>query len=115
MIFLLKSMAQTSIRAVIDTLSFRFARTMPEILHEYVVRSPDNEAAYVALFQAIIEVGVYGRWAGRRYQYLYPGDGWKYWAMTTKLQDSQVINRAKVEDDLESVGPGPEADAGSKG
>ena len=94
-------MTQTSIRAVIDTLSFRFARTMPEIPHEYVVRNPDNEAAYVALFRAIIEHGVDDRWAGRRYRYLYPGDGWKYWAMTTELQESRVINRARLEDDLE--------------
>jgi len=99
--FWCKPMTSTSLRAVIDSLSFRFARTMPEIPHEYVVRSPDNEAAYVALFNAIMEHGVYGHWAGRRYLYLYPGDGWKYWAMTTELQESRVINRAKIEDDLE--------------
>jgi hypothetical protein len=96
-------MTPTSIRSVINSLSFRFARTMPEIPHEYVVRSPDNEAAYVALFNAIMEHGVYGRWAGRRHRYLYPGDGWKYWAMTTELQESRVINRAKIEDDLERL------------
>ena len=30
------------IRALIDTLSFRFAKTMPEHPHEYVVRTADN-------------------------------------------------------------------------
>jgi hypothetical protein len=96
-------MAQTPIRAVIDSLSFRFARTMPEIPHEYVVRSPDNEASYVTLFRAIIEHGVDRRWHGRLYRYLYPGDGWKYWAMTTELQESRVINRMKIEEDLERL------------
>jgi hypothetical protein len=96
-------MTSISIRAVIDSLSFRFARTMPEIPHEYVVRSPDNEAAYVALFSAIIEHGVYGHWAGRRYRYLYPGDGWKYWAMTAELQESRVLNRARIEGDPERL------------
>jgi hypothetical protein len=93
----------TSIHAAIDSLSFRFAKTMPEIPHEYVVRSPHNGAAYVALFSAIMEHGVNERWAGRRKRYLYPGDGWKYWAMTTRLQESRVINRMKIEDDLERL------------
>ena len=96
-------MTPASIGAVINSLSFRFARTMPEIPHEYVVRSPDNEAAYVALFSAIMEDGVYERWAGRHKRYLYPGDGWKYWAMTTKLQESRVINRMKIVDYLERL------------
>ena len=96
-------MTSASIGAVINRLSFRFARTMPEIPHEYVVRSPDNEAAYMALFTAIKGHGVYERWAGRHKRYLYPGDGWKYWAMTTELQESRVINRMKIEDDLERL------------
>jgi len=98
MIFVAQTMTPTSIRSVIDSLSFRFARTT-----QYVVRSPDNEAAYVALFDAIMEHGVYGHWAGRRHRYLYPGDGWKYWAMTTELQESRVINRAKIEDHPERL------------
>lgn len=96
-------MTPTSIHAVIDSLSFRFAKTMSEIPHEYVVRSPDNEVAYVTLFSAITEHGVYERWAGRHKRYLYPGDGWKYWAMTTDLQRSRVVNRMKIEDDLERL------------
>ena len=38
---------------VISRLSFRVAKTMPEIPHEYTVRDEENEAAYVALFHAI--------------------------------------------------------------
>ena len=53
----------------ITALSFRVAKTMPEIPHEYVVRSPENEAAYVALFNLIIEHGVHEMWRGRKYQY----------------------------------------------
>jgi hypothetical protein len=36
----------------------------------------------------------------RRYRnrYLYPGDGWKYWALTTAGGQSRIINRAKVTD-----------------
>jgi hypothetical protein len=41
----------------IAALSFREAKTMPESPHEYVVRTPDNEAAYVALFRAFMRSG----------------------------------------------------------
>jgi hypothetical protein len=44
-------------------LTFREAKTMPESPHQYVVRTPENEAAYVALFNLIAEQGVHERWA----------------------------------------------------
>ena len=111
-------MTPTSIRSAINSLSFRFARTMPDIPHEYVVRGQDNEVAYVALFTAIMEHGVYEQWAGHYKRYLYPGDGWKYWAMTTEVRESRVINRERIKDDLERLRRearlGSETDAGLK-
>jgi len=32
-----------------------------------------------------------------------PGDGRKYWAMTTDITDCTVLNRMKIEDDLERL------------
>jgi hypothetical protein len=87
----------------IAALAFREAKTMPEAPHEYTVRTPENEAAYVALFTLIGEQGVHEKWAGRRYQYFYPGDGWKYWRMTSDIRQSRVLNRARAEE------AGPEA------
>ena len=46
----------------IAALSFRVAKTMPECPHEYTVRSPENEVAYVALFNLIGERGVVEKW-----------------------------------------------------
>jgi hypothetical protein len=80
----------------ISALSFRVAKTMPEIPHEYVVRTPENEEAYVALFNLIIAHGVHEMWRGRRYQYWYPGDGWKYWRMDNDIRYSRVLNRARA-------------------
>jgi hypothetical protein len=81
----------------IAALSFREAKTMPECPHEYVVRTPENEAAYVALFNLIVEQGVAEKWRGRRYQYFYPGDDWKYWRMTADIRYSRVLNRCRVD------------------
>ena len=80
----------------IAALSFREAKTMPECPHEYVVRTPENEAAYVALFTLIGEQGVWEKWGRYRYQYWYPGDGWKYWRMTNDIRQSRVLNRARA-------------------
>jgi hypothetical protein len=91
------------ILAIIGRLSFRVAKTLPHIPHEYTVRSPETEADYVALFEAIQRDGVFERYAGRKKKYLYPGDGRKYWAMTTHLPSSRVINRMRIEDDLERL------------
>jgi hypothetical protein len=81
----------------LSALSFRIAKTMPEIPHEYVVRSPENEAAYVALFNLIVAHGVHEKWGRQKYQYWYPGDGWKYWRMTNDIRLSRVLNRARAE------------------
>ena len=80
---------------------------MPETPHWYVVRSPANEADYVALFHAIREKGVDERFGSRRYRYWYPGDGFKYWTMTTDVRRSHIINRAKV--DVSTVDTSPRA------
>ena len=79
---------------------------MPEIPHEYTVhtvRSEENEAAYLALFNAIAVDGTFERWRGRRKRYLYPGDGWKYWAMTSSIWYSRILNRMRIEDDLDRL------------
>jgi hypothetical protein len=96
----LEQEANSDIRAVIGRLPFRLAKTMPHIPHEYTVRSPEIEADYFALFNAIQTQGTFGRYKGRKKRYLYPGDGFKYWSMTTSQWHSHVLNRMRIEDDL---------------
>jgi len=74
--------------------------------HEYTVRDKADgarETAYVLLFCLIQAEGVIERYKGRPKRYLYPGDGYKYWAMTTFAPHSRVINRMRVEDDIERL------------
>jgi hypothetical protein len=97
---------------VIGRLSFRVAKSMPQIPHQYTVRAAAaDEADYIALHNAIRENGVIERWHGRRVlgskpiergpgrpmRYLYPGDGWRYWYMSA-IWRSKIINRNRVED-----------------
>lgn len=76
---------------IIGRLQWRFAKTMPEHPHEYVVRNEANYQTFVTLFAAVRADGVMGSYEGRRYRYLYPGDGWRYW-----ITDIRIINRARL-------------------
>jgi hypothetical protein len=92
--------------ALIEQLLFRVAKSMPRIPHEYTVRDKDDlarETAYVQLFHLIQTDGEIERWQGRKTRFLDPGDGWKYWAMTTIEAESRMMNRMRVEDDIERL------------
>ena len=82
-----------------DNLKFVFAKTLPKIPLWYVKRTQENEKDYVALFGAIRKFGRVEKWRGRPYRYWHPGDGYKYWAMTSEIRQSWIINRAKVRHD----------------
>jgi hypothetical protein len=95
--------ADPDILAVIARLPWRTARPQPWGLHEYTVRTPASEADFVALFETIMRDGVFERWVGRRKRYLHPGDGRKYWAMTTAVWHSRVLNRMLIADDIDRL------------
>jgi hypothetical protein len=77
----------------ISALSFRFAKTMKDAPHEYVIRSQENAEAYTELFKLIGENAVPEEWRGRTYGYWYAGDGWKYWRLEGY---PWIINRARA-------------------
>jgi hypothetical protein len=81
------------LRELVAGLTFRFAKTMPQFPHWYVVRDPDNEAVYLRLFRAIRTYGQDQKFGPFRGRYLHLGDGWKYWAMTAWEGKSRIINR----------------------
>jgi hypothetical protein len=92
-----------TILLAISRLDFVFAKTMPELPHEYTLRKKArDEADYIALFEAIQKHGVIERWKGRPGPYLYPGDGWRYWDLTAKMNAqlwrSRHINRNRIEE-----------------
>jgi hypothetical protein len=86
------------LRAIISRLTFTFAKTMPETPHFYTVRRPENEVDYLTLFEAIQAHGQRSRFGKRWYRYLHPGDGYRYWAMTSAVGQSWIINRARVDE-----------------
>jgi hypothetical protein len=83
-----------ALRELVAAQDWRFARTIPQWPHTYMVRSPDNEALFARLFQAIRTYGRDDKFGPFRNRYLHLGDGWKYWSMDRELKDTTtVINR----------------------
>ena len=85
-------------RDFIEKQKWTFAKSMPHIPHEYIVRQEcDNEADYWNLRDYIYAHGIKRFWRGRPGWYL-NYNGHKYWAMSRK-DDSRIINRA-VQDQI---------------
>lgn len=82
----------------IQTSQWRFAKTMPHIPHEYVVREwrPDQDSVFEQFVMLIRERGYDAQFGKTTYRYL-DIDGWKYWTMGEPLNETTLINRAKAQ------------------
>ena len=81
----------------IQSSQWRFAKTMPQWPHEYVVREwrPDQEQVFERLVGFIRTHGYDAEFGGATYRYL-EVDGWKYWTMGAPPNETTVINRARI-------------------
>ena len=71
---------------------------MPQCPHEYIVREwrLDKEQVFECFVMLIRKRGYDARFLDATYRYL-EIDGWKYWTMGAALNETTIINRAKVE------------------
>lgn len=76
--------------------SWTFAKTMKRIPHEYVVKGKTIDPQDYACMHAYIrQYGVDEKFGKQTFRYLYI-NGFKYWYMREKLDESICINRAKA-------------------
>jgi len=81
-----------------QSFTWTYAKTMPLSPHEYIVRGKTaDDETYFAMFRTIEERGELREWYDSKYQYLHPGDGYKYWKMTEDMSESIILNRAREE------------------
>jgi len=80
-------------KALISGWSWTFAKTMPQCPHWYVVRSPENEEAFIEFVEYIRIHGVEEQFGQSTYLYLYLGE-YKYWTMGNPVPETTIINRA---------------------
>lgn len=85
------------IRQFITRCDWTFAKTMPQYPHEYIVRGkcPLSNEEFEYFVWAQRTLGIYETWGAYRQPYLYI-DGYKYWTMGAAVEETIIINRAKV-------------------
>lgn len=91
-------------RAYIAAVRWQFAKTMPQWPHEYTVRgwSADCDQRFAAFAELIRRDGEVKPWppgaARPRYHHTYLAiDGWQYWTMGAPIEETTVINRARLD------------------
>jgi hypothetical protein len=97
------------LREAVSKLHWIFAKTLAHIPHWYIVRGRTcPEDVYARLFNGIRTYGVAMRFGPYRNRYLFLGDGFKCWAMTSQLRASRIINRDSVLDPADWPGSVPD-------
>lgn len=91
-----EDMSDEEIKLFIATSSWVFAKSMAETPHEYTARRKAKDVAMFERFVLHIRKHGYRRKFGK-YKYTYLDvDGWQYWTMGWPVQQTVIINRAKV-------------------
>lgn len=95
--------SEDRLREYISRCNWTWAKTMPDIPHEYICRgkcalSMDEFYYFV---DAQRRVGKHKIWGQYNHQYLHI-DGWKYWTMGNSYDVTKIINRARIFDCFDS-------------
>lgn len=82
---------KSEIKEFISSVDWQFAKTMPEIPHEYIVTNqyPDKIERIKEFVEEIEKNGYAKKFYGKQYKYL-EIDGYKYWAI------ENILNREKI-------------------
>jgi hypothetical protein len=89
-------MTDDEIRTFIDAHEWTFAKTMPQIPHWYMLkRKARSEEDFAAFVQEIRFRGVARQFGSKSFTYL-DLDGWTYWTMGAPIEETILINRARL-------------------
>ena len=84
----------------VEFVHWRYAKTMPEWPHEYIVREQVDEELFVRLVKHIRIYGYEGRFYSKPITY-YDHDGMTYWTMGAPIEETIIINRCRKKDTYE--------------
>lgn len=100
----------SEIRAFISSVEWRFAKTMARCPHFYNVLewNPDRREGFFKLVSAIFNYGYQKKWptpaemkkldkrCRKRIVTYFDIDRYKYWVMSSTIEEVELINRAKL-------------------
>jgi len=89
----MKTASGGAINEIINSPNWTFAKTMPDIPHEYIVINhyPEKTAEISRFIEQIDKNGYTKTFHGKEYRYL-EIDSYKYWVI------ENIINRAKIKE-----------------
>ena len=97
-------MTDAEIRRFIEESEWVFAKTMPEIPHWYTLRRKARCSETFSTFVQEIRLrGIQRQFGRRSFTYL-DVDEWCYWTMGDPVEDTILINRARLPDKQPSPG-----------
>ena len=92
-------------RPYIDEVRWQFAKTMPQWPHEYTVRDwrIDLDDTFLDFVELIRAQGLVKPWPAdsptpRSHHTYLAIDGWDYWTMGEPVEETAVINRARLDE-----------------
>lgn len=85
----------------INTVTWTYAKTMPEWPHEYIVRGKVDENLFVETVKHIREFGYQGSFYQKPITY-FEDDDLVYWTMGAPIDETTIINRCKKENSYEA-------------
>lgn len=99
----MEAQKENRIRYYIKSCRWTWSKTMPLMPHEYIVRGRYlTDDQFVEFVQAIRTYGRREKWGRYNHEYLYI-DGYKYWTMGSPIEQTRIINRAKVFNEYDGI------------
>lgn len=92
------------ISKLLENETWTWAKTMPGIPHEYIVRDKClmGEDNFLMIVHAQRELGTHEVWGKYNFPYLYI-DGYKYWTMGASYEETIILNRQKVFSEFDNL------------
>jgi len=81
----------------IKSVSWTYAKTMPQWPHEYIVRDRVDEGLFVKFVKHVRKFGYQGNFYNKKITY-FDHDGMTYWTMGAPIEETIIINRCCKED-----------------
>ena len=90
------SIGASDVESFISGARWQFAKTMPQVPHEYTMRAWNDSGEFEAFLHYILHYGELRKVKNWKRVYLDVGD-YYYWWMGAPISEATVINRASIE------------------
>ncbi len=92
-------MTKEKLETLLKEAQYTFAKTMPKNPHFYTLRTTWNDQDFIDVVKYIRKYGEKQRYYKKIYIYYYL-DGYKYWTMGDPINETILINKAKVNENI---------------